>query len=173
MPWTSRVNWTNYYEDKTTMTEAQKSNETQFMIQRIYMKDLSFEAPNTPAIFQQKWEPELNLDLNTSHTELEKNVYEVVLHVTATVKNQNTTAFLAEIKQAGIFTIVGAPSDQIKHLLGSFCPNILFPYAREAITAEVIRGSFPQLVLAPVNFDALYMQQMEAQEKTANAEISH
>ncbi|KTD15062.1 protein-export chaperone SecB [Legionella israelensis] len=158
------------------MNEQQNNQETQFMIQRIYVKDFSFEAPNTPDIFQQKWEPELDLDIDTSHTELEKNVYEVVLHVTATVKNQKTVAFLAEVKQAGIFTIKGAPDEQMKHLLGSFCPNILFPYAREAITTEVIRGSFPQLVLAPVNFDALYMQKMEGQKKATNSqdtETSH
>ena len=86
--------------------------------------------------------------------------------MTATVKNENTEAFLAEVKQAGIFTIQGAPEDQLDHLLGSFCPNILFPYAREAITDFVVRGSFPQLVLAPVNFDALYMQQLEEKKKS-------
>jgi preprotein translocase subunit SecB len=144
----------------------QQSSEAQFMVQRIYVKDLSFETKNTPAIFQQRWEPELSLDLNTQHTVLEENVYEVVLSVTATVKNQNATAFLIEVQQAGIFTIQGAPEAQLGHLLGSFCPNILFPYAREAITSEVIRGSFPQLVLAPINFDALYMQQMEEKQNS-------
>ncbi|MBN9229937.1 MAG: protein-export chaperone SecB [Legionella sp. 40-6] len=144
------------------------NNETQFMIQRIYVKDLSYEAPNTPAVFQQKWEPELNLDLNTTTTELETGVYEVVLAVTATVSNQQSVAFLVEVKQAGIFTIQGAPKDQLDHLLNSFCPNILFPYAREAITTQVIHGSFPQLVLAPINFDALYMQQMAEKQKNTN-----
>jgi len=137
------------------------NNEAQFLIQRVYMKDMSFEAPNTPAVFQEKWEPELSLDLNTTHVKLENEVYEVTLHVTATVKNSGQVAFLSEIKQAGIFTIKGAPDDQLEHLLGSFCPSILYPYAREAITSEVVRGSFPQLVLAPVNFDALFMQQKE------------
>lgn len=144
---------------------AAQNSETQFMIQRIYIKDLSFETPNTPAVFQQKWEPELALDVNTTNTLLEKGVYEVVLTVTATVKNEKATAFLIEVKQAGIFTIQGAETDQMDHLLGSFCPNILFPYAREAITTQVINGSFPQLVLAPINFDALYMQQMEEKKK--------
>lgn len=146
------------------MTE-QQAPETQFMIQRIYVKNLSFETTNTPAVFQERWEPELSLDLNTQHKELESGVFEVSLTVTATVKNQNVTAFLAEIQQAGIFTIQGAIPAQLDHLLGSFCPSILFPYAREAITAEVIRGSFPQLVLAPINFDALYMQQQEEKQK--------
>ncbi len=145
----------------TEKTNNEETNEAQFLIQRIYMKDMSFEAPGTPAVFQQKWEPELSLDLDTTHTKLENDVYEVTLHVTATVKNNNQVAFLAEIKQAGIFTIKGAPEEQLDHLIGSFCPSILYPYAREAITSEVVRGSFPQLVLAPVNFDSLYMQQKE------------
>ena len=147
--------------------QAQQAQDAQFMIQRIYVKDLSFETSNTPAVFQQKWEPELSLDLNTDHNKIEDNVYDVALTVTATVKNQGETAFLCEVKQAGIFTIQGAAQEQLDHLLGSFCPNILFPYAREAITAEVIRGSFPQLVLAPINFDALYMQQMEEKKKAS------
>lgn len=149
--------------------QVPQNNEAQFMIQRIYIKDLSFETPNTPAVFQQQWEPELNLDLNTSSTKLEENVFEVVLTVTATVSNQKSTAFLIEVKQAGIFTIQGAPDNQLDHLLNSFCPNILFPYAREAITAQVIRGSFPQLVLAPINFDALYMQQVAEKQKSGQA----
>lgn len=151
------------------MTEQSNTNqqneEAQFMIQRIYVKDLSYETPNTPAVFQQQWEPELKLDLNTTTTQLDKDVYEVVLTVTATVMNQKTTAFLVEVKQAGIFTIQGAAANQLDHLLNSFCPNILFPYAREAITSQVIRGSFPQLVLAPINFDALYMQQVAEKQK--------
>ena len=148
---------------------AQQGADAQFMIQRIYVKDLSFETTNTPAVFQQRWEPELTLDINTQHTLLENGVYEVALTVTATVKNQDAVAFLVEVQQAGIFSIQGAPSPQLDHILGSFCPTILFPYAREAITAEVIRGSFPQLVLAPINFDALYVQQMEQKQK-ADAE---
>lgn len=147
------------------MTQEQQAPEVQFMIQRVYVKNLSFETSNSPAIFQQQWEPELALDLNTQHTLLENDVYEVTLTVTATVKNKGATAFLVEVQQAGIFTIQGAPQAQMDHLLGSFCPNLLFPYAREAITSEVIRGSFPQLVLAPINFDALYMQQMAEKNK--------
>jgi len=151
----------------------EQENEAQFMIQRIYVKDLSYEAPNTPAVFQQEWEPELTLDLNTSNTKLEEGVYEVVLALTATVSNKKNVAFLVEVKQAGIFTVKGAMNDQLDHLLGSFCPNILFPYAREAITSQVLHGSFPQLVLAPINFDALFMQQLE-QKKLANTEeVAH
>jgi preprotein translocase subunit SecB len=154
------------------MTEAANHNEehmanTQFMIQRVYVKNLSFETTNTPATFQQRWEPELSLDVNTHHSRLDNDIYEVILTITATVKNQNATAFLIEVQQAGIFTVQGAPTEQLDHLLYSFCPSILFPYAREAITTEVMRGSFPQLILAPINFDALYMQQLEERQKNA------
>jgi preprotein translocase subunit SecB len=138
----------------------------QFIIQRIYIKNSSFETTQTPSVFQQKWEPELTVNVQTQHTPLEKNIYEVSLTVTATVKNQNNVAFLAEVEQAGIFTIEGAAGEQLDHVLGSFCPSLLFPYAREAITSEVTRGSFPQLVLAPVNFDALYLQRLEEQKRT-------
>ena len=96
--------------------------------------------------------------------------------MTATVKNKETIAFLIEVQQAGIFTIQGPAPEQLDHLLGSFCPGILFPYAREAITTEVIRGSFPQLVLAPINFDALYAQQMEDKKKALEnkpTEVTH
>jgi preprotein translocase subunit SecB len=152
----------------TTNENQQTPAEMQFMIQRIYVKDLSFETNNTPAIFQQEWKPDLALNLQIENKTLETNTYEVVLAVTATVKNQNETAFLVEVKQAGIFTIIGAPEGQLAHLLGSFCPSLLFPYAREAISSEVVRGSFPQLVLAPINFDAIYMQQMEENQKSGS-----
>lgn len=155
----------------TTDAQALPENtEAQFMIQRIYVKDLSFETRNTPAVFQQPWNPELSLNLQVENHKLEENVYDVVLTVTATVKNQDEIAFLVEIKQAGIFTIMGTPPEQLHHLLGSFCPSLLFPYAREAISSEVTRGSFPQLVLSPINFDMLYMQQMEQNGKIPSEE---
>lgn len=165
---------TKKQHDKETAPQAQP--ELHFMIQRLYIKDLSFEAPNAPAVFQQQWHPELALDIQTSSSKLEDNTYEVVLHVTATVKNENQVAFLAEVKQGGIFSIQGAEGPQLDHLLGSFCPNILFPYVREAITAEVIRASFPQLVLAPINFDAIYFQNLQTQqnpEKKTSDEAAH
>ena len=157
---------TNEIEQQAAPAEAQ------FMIQRIYIKNLSFETVNTPECFQQQWEPELSLDINTRHNQIDQGIYEVILSITTTVKNKQATAFLIEVEQAGIFTIQGAPIEQLDHLLGSFCPSILFPYAREAITTEVMRGSFPQLVLAPINFDALYLQQKEAKQK-AETETTH
>lgn len=145
--------------------DQQNMPQGQFVIQRVYVKNLSLETKDTPAVFQQRWEPELSLNINTEHQKLDEHVYEVNLTVTATVNNQKTTAFLIEIQQAGIFTIDGAPQDQLDHLLNSFCPSILFPYAREAISSESVRASFPQLVLSPINFDALYMQQLAERQK--------
>ena len=156
-------------KENAAETPENPGAEAQFVIQRVYVKNLSFETTNTPNIFQEEWTPDLTLDLNTTHTALDDNgSFEVVLTVTATVKNKEKTAFLIEVQQAGIFTISGTEPAQLDHLLGSFCPSLLFPYAREAITTEVVRGSFPQLVLAPINFDAIYMQQQ--QDATKNAE---
>ena len=148
-------------------TEAnQPENDLQqFIIQRLYIKNSSFETTQTPAIFQKKWEPELNLELNTNHTELEANTYEVTLTVTATVKNKEETAFLVEVQQAGVFTVNGPDAEHLNHILGSFCPSILFPYVRETVSSLVTKGSFPPLVLSPINFDALYMQKMQAQQE--------
>jgi len=146
---------------KDTDQKDTDQKDTQFMIQRLYVKDLSFETKNSPAVFREEWKPDLTVDLHTENSKLEDGVFEVVLTVTTTVKNSDKVAFLVEVKQAGIFTVKGVEDEQMGHLLGSFCPSMLFPYAREAISAEVNRGSFPQLILAPINFDALYMQQLE------------
>lgn len=144
------------------MSEQQQA-QGQFALQRIYVKDLSFEAPHAPKTFMAAWQPEVSIELSTQASRLEdgKN-YEVVLAVTVTAKNENATAFLVEVKQAGIFLIENVPEAQLGHLLGAYCPNILFPYARETISDVVSRGSFPQLLLAPVNFDMVYA---EAQRK--------
>lgn len=150
----------------------------QFAIQRVYTKDISFEAPNTPAIFKTEWKPEVKLDLDTRSNKLEDSVYEVVLALTVTTKVGEETAFLCEVQQAGIFTISdgeGVPEGQIAHMLGSFCPNLLFPYARETISNLVNRATFPQLNLAPVNFDALfaqYVQQRQAESEKAQVEAA-
>lgn len=149
----------------STETNQPDQELQQFVIQRLYIKNSSFETTQTPAIFQKQWEPELNLELNTGHTELEANIYEVTLTVTATVKNKQETAFLVEVQQAGVFTVQGPDTEQLNHILGSFCPGILFPYVRETISSLVSKGSFPPLVLSPINFDALYMQKMQAQQE--------
>ena len=134
------------------------ANEPQFMIQRLYIKDISLEVPDSPAIFLKEWKPELKLDLGTKVNDLGEGAQEVVLTVTTTVSLEDKVAFLVEVQQAGIFTISNFPEDQLKPLLGSYCPNVLYPYAREAITSLVVKAGFPQLYLSPVNFDALYQQ---------------
>lgn len=142
----------------------QNPNEMTFQIQRVYTKDISFEAPNAPQVFQKEWEPDVKLDLDTVSTQLSEGIYEVVLRVTVTATVGEDTAFLCEVQQAGIFTISGIEGSQMAHCLGAYCPNILFPYARECISALVSRGTFPQLNLAPVNFDALFMNYLQQQE---------
>lgn len=146
----------------------QQPNDTptpQFEIQRIFVKDISFESPNTPHTFIEEWKPEVTLNLETKSNRVQDNLHEVVLSITATVNSNKKTAFLIEVHQAGVFMISGLPSDQLHQMLGSFCPNILFPYAREVVSDIVVRGGFPQLILAPVNFDALYNQHLEQQSK--------
>ncbi|HSH49237.1 MAG TPA: protein-export chaperone SecB [Halomonas sp.] len=153
-------------------SEAQRP-QVQFSMQRVYVKDISFEAPNSPAVFQQGFKPKVGLDLNTSHRHLGEDAYEVVVKVTAQVTHneEGATSFLAEVEQAGLFRIGGIEGAQLDHTLGAFCPNLLFPYARECVDNLVNRGGFPPLMLAPVNFDAIYAQrkkqQAEQQQESA------
>ena len=143
------------------MAEQAQQNEQTFGIQRLYLLDSSFESPNAPEIFQTEWNPELNLDLSTKSKELGDDVHQVDLKVTATVKVADKVAFIAEVTYAGIFIVQKFEDEVKKQMLGSFCPNILYPYIRTIITNMVMEGGFPNLYLAPVNFDALYMQQQE------------
>lgn len=141
-------------------TDSQQNHPTQpeFSIQRIYVKDLSFEAPRIPAIFQEEWKPELDMQLNVNTNALGNGIYEVTLQVTVTANSEGKSVFLIEVKQAGIFSLQSFPEDQVGPLLGVVCPSILFPYAREVVSDLVSRGTFPPLYLSPVNFEALYAQ---------------
>jgi len=156
-------------------TAANKADERNFQIQKIYIKDVSFETPDTPAIFQQKWEPEIGLQLGNSAVTLGDNVHEIVLTITVTAKLGDKTAYLCEIKQAGIFTISGYSDQDMGAMAGAYCPNILFPYAREAISDLVVKGGFPQMLLAPVNFEALYQQHLQQAQSgdTPKPETTH
>ena len=145
------------------MPQDKEIHSPQFEIQRIYTKDISFESPNTPHTFVEEWKPEVTLNLETKSNRVQDNMHEVILSITATVLTSKKTAFLIEVQQAGIFIVKNFPQDQLHQMLGSFCPNILFPYAREVVSDIVVRGGFPQLILAPVNFDALYAQHLEQQ----------
>lgn len=143
---------------------------SQFVIQKVYVKDLSFEAPNTPKVFLEKWAPEVKLQLRSMASPQAEDVYEVVLTVIVTAMQAEQTAYLVEVQQAGIFNIKGFNEADLGAMLGSYCPNILFPFAREVISDLVTKGGFPQLLLAPVNFDALYahMQSQRAQGESAH-----
>ncbi len=130
-------------------------------IQKIYLKDVSYESPHAPGIFTAEWKPEINIHLSTENAKLTEDVYEVVLLINVTAKQQDKTAFLVEIKQAGVFTLRNFSKEQMGQMLGSYCPNALFPFAREAAAELIQKGGFPQLLLTPVNFDALYAQQLQ------------
>jgi len=142
-----------------------------FGIVRIYLKDVSFETPNSPEVFRQDFKPEVNLQLNTAVNQLDGDLFEVVLNVTVTSKQEDKTGFLVEVQQAGIFELKGYDEAQKGSVLGAYCPNTLYPFAREAISDLVVKGGFPQLLLSPINFDALYAQKMnQVQAPTAASE---
>jgi preprotein translocase subunit SecB len=147
--------------------------EQQFALQKIYLKDISFETPNSPEIFTEEWKPEVNVELATAGKPLTDEVMEVVLSVTVTAKLNDKTAYLAEVHQAGVFTMLGFNADELAHMQGSYCPNLLFPYAREAISDLIGKGGFPQLLLAPVNFDALLAQHRQQQAEAPAEEAVH
>lgn len=156
------------------MTEqsAIDTNQQNFAIQKIYTKDVSFESPNTPDVFKgNDWKPDINVQIQSRSTSLADNVFEIVLMITVTAKvGEDNTAYLAEVQQAGIFTISGFNDQDMTYMLGSYCPNILFPYVRECISDLVIRGGFPQMVLQPVNFDALLAQQLGKENQPSESQ---
>ncbi|MCU0832863.1 MAG: protein-export chaperone SecB [Chromatiaceae bacterium] len=147
----------------------QVQGERQFAIQRIYVKDISFESPNAPAIFRGEWRPQHDLNLNTKVNRLAEDAFEVELSVTVTAKTGEQTAFIVEVHQAGFFGVKGFTEQELGPLLGAYCPNLLFPYAREAVSDLVTKGGFPQLVLQPVNFDALFAQHQQKMAEQAGA----
>lgn len=154
------------------MAEEQAPKQPVFALQRLYLKDLSFESPNSPGIFQGEWKPQVNMDLNTENGKLSDNQWEVSLTLTITSKVEDKTAFLIEVQQAGVFLIDGLEPQQLAQTLGAFCPNILFPYAREVVDSLVVKGSFPALMLQPVNFDAIYadaVRRRQAEAESAGA----
>lgn len=139
----------------------------QLALQRIFLKDISFESPRSPMVFQEEWKPEIGLELNTKSRQVGEALYEVVLEITVTVKNASETAFLIQVQQGGLFNISGLDERQLHHALGAFCPGTIFPYARENIDSLCVKGSFPALMLAPINFDALYLESLQNQQAQA------
>ncbi|MCI1740241.1 MAG: protein-export chaperone SecB [Pseudomonas veronii] len=153
-------------------TEAAEAQGPQFSLQRIYVRDLSFEAPKSPAIFRQEWTPSVGLDLNTRQKALEGDFHEVVLTLSVTVKNGEEVAFIAEVQQAGIFLIQGPGRSVHEPHPGRVLPEHPVPVCpRDPGTAWVTRGSFPALMLAPVNFDALYAQELQRMQQEGSSTV--
>ncbi len=155
------------------MNQSSKPQQPEFIIQRVYVKDLSLETPHSPQAFQEEWQPELNLQFTMNTTDIGADNHEIVLQITVTAKSKDKTLFLVEVKQAGLFTIKGFTEEQNHQVMSITCPTILFPYAREAVSDLVGRAGFPPLYLAPVNFEALYAQQMQDQDKGGNGKTEN
>ncbi len=161
----------NAVEGAGAAAEGQPQQE--FVLQRVYLKDLSFESPGAPDVFRKEYRPQVNVDLRTQSANMDNDTYEVTLTITITAKLADETAFLIEVQQAGIFSIRGIVDEELRRILGIYCPNVLFPYARETIDNVVTRGTFPALMLAQVNFEGLYaqaLQQAQQQQAAAQAE---
>ena len=152
-----------------------KETAQKFEIQKIYVKDVSFETPNSPKIFTEKWNPKTDVHIQTENTKLDEDTFDICITVTVTATQEKTTAFLVEVKQAGIFHVQNFPDNHVGQLLGSYFPNILFPFAREVVAELVSKGGFPQLLLNPVNFEALYQQHQTAlkEQKSNPDQIKH
>jgi preprotein translocase subunit SecB len=157
-------------EEQVAGTEEQPKQ--QFAMQRIYTKDISLESPATPDVFKKQWQPQVSVDLGTKSDKIdESGNYEVVLTLTITAKIEEQTAFLIEVQQAGIFLITGFSPEDLRRVVGTAAPNILFPYARECIDNLCVKSGFPPLMLAPINFDAMYQQALaQAEAGQADAE---
>lgn len=141
----------------------------QFGIQKLYIKDVSFEAPNSPDVFREQWQPDIQVGLNNKTQHLDEDLYEVTLTVTVTAKQGEKTAFLAEVQQAGLFVIRNVNEEQLNVMTGSYVPNVMFPFARQAVCDLVVMGGFPAVLLNPINFDALYQQQLERRKEQGSS----
>lgn len=152
------------------MADEEQTAEKRLLIGKIYAKDFSFESPQVPEVFRQSdWKPQTELNIRSSHTAIKDDHHEIVLTITVEAKADDKTIFLIELQQAGLFEIAGYEGDELGAILGSFCPNILFPYARESIAALIQKGGFPEFIMQPINFDALYLQAKQ-QQAVAQAE---
>ncbi len=137
---------------------ADAAPQAQFTVEKIYVKDVSFEAPNAPQIFSEQGQPQLNMNLNQKVARLNNQVFEVVLGVTLTCTLAEKTVYLAEVEQAGIFGLAGFDDRTLDMMLGTYCPNVLFPYVRQSISDLITAGGFPPFYLQPINFEGLYAE---------------
>ncbi len=151
------------------MTDKKKDgNDKRLSIAKIYVKDFSFESPMSPNVFKpDSWSPQTNLNLRSSHSQVEGDVHEVVLTITVDAKDGDKTIFLVEIQQAGLFELIGYNDEERGAITGSICPSVLFTYARESIASVIQKGGFPEFILQPINFDALYMETQRQQAEAA------
>ncbi len=148
---------------------TENATEQQFVIQKIYLKDISFESPQAPDIFVvTEWSPEVNVQVANNARKLGEGVFETALTITATATHNNETIYLAEVQYAGVFTIAGFDEASAQQILGAYCPNLLQPYIRETVSDLVMKGGFPQLILQPINFDHLYAQHLSEQLEQAH-----
>ena len=143
----------------------------QFTIEKLYLKDVSFEAPNAPQVFNEQGQPQLNMNLNQKIGRVTENVFEVVLGVTLTCTMNDKTVYLAEVAQAGVFGFVGFDDRTLDMMLNTYCPNVLFPYAREAVSDLINKGGFPPFYLQPINFEGLYAEGLRRRVEGAQGSI--
>ena len=150
-----------------TLNGAQQAAGPAFTVEKVYVKDVSFEAPGTPQVFNETGQPQLQMNLNQQVQRLNETVFEVVLGVTLTCTVGDKTAYLAEVQQAGVFALAGFDDQTLDALLGTHCPNVLYPYARQAISDLITAGGFPPFLLQPINFEALYAEGLRQRAEQA------
>lgn len=154
-------------DQENAQAGEEQAQQPAFAIEKIYVKDVSLEIPNAPQVFLQRETPEVGIELHNAAAAIGEGVFEAVITVTVTSKIEDKTVFLVEVAQAGIFQIRNVPDEAVEGILGVTCPNILFPYAREAVSDLVTRAGFPPVLLSPINFEALYIQQKQQQQAQA------
>lgn len=157
-------------EQIPAQTNGQAAPQMQMSLQKIYARDVSFEVPNAPKVFQEEGQPQVQLNLSHKAATIEGENYEVVLTLTVTCTLNERTAYLAEVHQAGVFSFTGFDQDNLATVLATYCPNVLFPFARQVVSDLVLNGGFPPLLLQPINFDALYAQQQQQAQQGQQAD---
>lgn len=150
---------------------SEKNTEPFLELQKFYLKDVSFESPNSPEIFRSDKETESSMHIETNYNKLEEGIYEVILSLSISISNEDGPVMLIEVEQAGIFTVMNFPENDLQHILHAYCANILFPYAREEVSNVSSKGGFPPVLLGPVNFDAL-LEQKKQENKPADSDES-
>ncbi|HEX4855095.1 protein-export chaperone SecB [Arenimonas sp.] len=151
---------------------AAGADQAQFTIQKIYVKDVSFEVPNSPHVFNEQGQPNLELNLNQKVARIAEGLFEVALGITLTCKIEDKTIYLAEVEQAGLFGLVGFDERTLDMMLGTYCPNVLFPYVRQTISDLVVQGGFPPFYLQPINFEGLYAEGLRRRAEQAQAQAA-